>query len=149
MASRDHDHSTTAKPRLTTAEILTKAADLIEPKGAWTQGTFWRDREGRQVCLEDALLGSASCMCMAGAIYVASGQRHPSHRLWELVDKVIPRPRDGSAAMPFFNDNPERKQAEVVAALRKAAALAREAEEPTDGAMKRQDGMADDGPGTN
>lgn len=96
------------------AEILTKAADLIEPEGAWTQKANARDSEGRKTFAsgEDAV-----CFCMAGALIHAGGGAYPK----EFVDAVLPPARGGLDRLVFFNDAPERTQAEVVAKLREAA----------------------------
>lgn len=99
------------------SDILYKAADLIEPEGAWTTDAEAREaEEGAEV---DPLDPSAACFCVGGAIWrVAPGDlRWPAaHYLESLVGGDIPE----------WNDAPERTQAEVVAKLREAAALARE-----------------------
>jgi hypothetical protein len=49
----------------TVSEILSAAADLIEPEGAWTKGQFARDKEG----FYSAASGrKAVCWCALGAI---------------------------------------------------------------------------------
>jgi hypothetical protein len=103
----------------TIADILDAAADLIEPEGAWTQGVLGRDERG--CILTSNELGRAVSFCAAGAIQRAAGlpfqTPEGAHR---FVRKVIGRKEIG-----YWNDRPRRTQAEVVAKLREAAALAR------------------------
>lgn len=89
------------------AEVLEKAADLIEPEGAWCQKAFVIV-SGTQVvarCLTSAISKAAHGSCERGL--AAMGFRY----LGEAT---------------AWNDRHGRTQAEVVAKLRKAAALARE-----------------------
>src|SRR5688572_12664424 len=98
---------------MTPAEILNKAADLLEPKGAWTQGWFARDKSRCHVAVESS---AAVCWCAAGAIERAS----PPTLYWDALNalaRVLP------TSIAVWNDSPERTQAEVVAKLREAAAL--------------------------
>jgi len=100
---------------LTVAEVLDRAADLIEPAGAWTQGK-WGSPE--------------TCMCAEGAIFAAceASPMYDRNRIpgaIGVLTSMLPAiPRGNPIA--FWNDDPERTQAEVVAKLREAAALARE-----------------------
>ncbi|GAA0729863.1 DUF6197 family protein [Sphingomonas japonica] len=105
---------------LTVAEVLDRAADLIEPQGAWTQYYYALDAYGR----ETYYAKEATCFCALGAISVACGAEPseeegtgPQKLLWKLI---------GAVPISEWNDAPERTQAEVVAKLREAAALARE-----------------------
>jgi hypothetical protein len=100
------------------ADILDRAADLIEPEGAWTQGTWARSPTGRSCSPYD---DSAQCYCMRGAIVRVGG--------FGLMDELpsINSKLDFSSAarMARWNDFEDRTQAEVVAKLREAAAKAR------------------------
>lgn len=100
---------------LTVAEVLERAADLIEPEGKWTQGELARDENGMSVAPYD---GEACCWCASGAIMHYGGSAPKD--AWDKLGAVIHR------MIPNWNDEPARTQSEVVTALRKAAALARE-----------------------
>jgi hypothetical protein len=104
---------------LCVADVLERAADLIEPEGAWTQGAYARDAKGRKF-----ITGRAEgmvCFCAIGAIDHVTNAITP---LWKdaltALQQVLPESRIGA-----WNDAPERTQPEVVAALRRAATLAR------------------------
>jgi hypothetical protein len=104
------------------SDILDKAADLIEPEGAWTRSWYAKTETGVET---DPLNRGASCWCVIGAIRKAGGftcddQARPVGR---FLEAVLP-PKIES--LYTWNDNSRRKQAEVVAKLREAAALARE-----------------------
>jgi hypothetical protein len=103
------------------SEVLAKAADLIEPKGCWTQHIL--ARKGRKIFATG--LGNdwkqADCFCVSGALIVASGEDADwvDNKAREFLRGVIRSPEIQ------WNDTPGRTQAEVVAALRKASELAR------------------------
>lgn len=96
--------SETLKP----SEVLGKAADLIEPEGAWMKGKFGFRGE------------SPSCGCAVGALIAAGGR--PWGPEYRFVNRVLGRSYTYSLAE--WNDDPSRTQAEVVKALRDASALA-------------------------
>lgn len=103
-------------------DILERAADLIEPEGAWTQGDTARDENG--VALGIGTEPQAVCWCILGAIAKVSGMG------WSDASQFIAKmyPDDPGADIPgvaSWNDAPERTQVEVVAKLREAAAIAR------------------------
>jgi hypothetical protein len=105
------------------AEILERAADLIEPKGAWTQGYHARDDEGNPVRPGDR---AAVCWCMWGAIIARKTDWHDYEAAVDCLYGILPRPESAAAnTMAAFNDQPGRTQSEVVQALRDAAAKAR------------------------
>jgi hypothetical protein len=107
---------------LAVADVLDRAADLLTPEGAWTQGYSARDANGSPVFVDDK---SAVCFCMWGAIAKVTGDLSAQDR---RPIRAITKPL-GWAATPDnlgrFNDTPGRTQAEVVAKLREAAALDR------------------------
>lgn len=102
------------------SEILDKAADLIEPEGAWTQGTYGRDSDGKPV----ELIADAKCLCTIGAMLAADGR--DDFRGWpdHLASNCL-RSAAEAGSITIWNDDEDRTQAEVVAALRQAAELAR------------------------
>lgn len=105
------------------SEILSKAADLIEPEGAWMQGGY----------SNGVTVVSGSCWCAAGAVYAAHGNwRDPVARdavrvLYTALN--LPYDDEDDDVIGAWNDAPERTQAEVVSALRQAAHLAKEQEQ--------------------
>jgi hypothetical protein len=99
---------------VTVADILNKAADLIEPEGAWTQGAWQRGRSGREVKPDSP---RAVCWCVGGAIEHVSSIGIGSAAMTELRDHL------SVMFISEWNDAPERTQAEVVAKLREAAML--------------------------
>lgn len=107
------------------ADVLSEAADLIEPEGAWTQGASARDLHGQST---ETLGDQARCFCVIGAISKISGKT-----TWYksspqgFFDSLVPEHWNNDlCAAAVWNDATERTQAEVVAKLREAAALARE-----------------------
>jgi hypothetical protein len=118
--------------KLSVADVLERAADLIEPEGAWTQHAFSRnadgsvDRGGEED--DDGIADNPVCWCALGAIATAAGvdlsfSGFPNNGIVKdaasAFRAVEPYPVD-------WNDAPGRTQAEVVSKLREAAALARE-----------------------
>lgn len=96
---------------LSVADVLDRAADLIEPEGAWNNGS-----------------GPLGCHCAWTAIVEAAG-KHAGDADEQVPGvlffaKTIGGIRSGS--IWNWNDAPGRTQAEVVAKLREAASLARE-----------------------
>ncbi len=95
------------------AKVLESAADLLEKPGAWGQGSYYP---------------RAGCTCALGALAKASGIEPAGN--WDNYTKRLPYQ---AATLAFggvneavqFNDRPGRTQAEVVAKLREASALAR------------------------
>lgn len=102
------------------AEVLNLAADLIEPEGAWTQGEYARGASGRRV----TTLRAAKCFCIIGAIDAAQGHNPGTESSINIV-AVVRRTLelDHASDVADWNDDPSRTQAEVVTALRQAAAL--------------------------
>lgn len=107
------------------SQILSAAADLIEPEGRWTQGALSRNRKGEWVPESQK---SAVCFCAMGAIWRSARDlvgSDVSYRHADPASNVLREVVGGPVA--DWNDAPARKQAEVVTALRQAAEKAREA----------------------
>lgn len=104
---------------LTVADVLDRAADLLTPEGAWTQGAFGRDANGEPCGLSQ--LERAVCYCLVGATdAAASDDLNLSCAADDALSALL-----GERSVSTWNDAPERTQAEVVAKLREAADLAR------------------------
>lgn len=96
-------------------KTLQAAADLLEKPGAWTQHTSARDVGGVTIPIKS---DRAVCWCVIGALWRASVPSSFYSALREFKSAI------GTDFVPEWNDHPSRKQAEVVAALRIAAARA-------------------------
>lgn len=96
---------------LTVAEVLERAADLIEPEGRW------RQKNGGV---------RGACWCASTAIDAAHPDGFAPDAQRFLANLVSPGAGLAIVRVWYWNDAPERTQAEVVAKLREAAALARE-----------------------
>ena len=101
---------------MTATEDLRRAAGLVEQ--SWTQRVFARDAEGRQV---DATGADATSFSVLGALYHVT-QREPA-RLQSCVDALEQRLGLQGAAIPKWQDESGRLQADVVDALWEAAYL--------------------------
>lgn len=109
------------------ARVLYGAARILEPEGAWCQGWYAKDANGMDVrAMEDdcdALSPRACQFCAVGAIRRAAGDAEEA--VDPAVDVLVRVVKDDmNASVTLWNDAPERTQAEVVAKLREAAALA-------------------------
>lgn len=108
----------TARPKMGVADVLNKAADLLEPEGAWTQKAWYRNAAGREVKTGR----TATCMCAEGAVFTVLGKKPTSvfvaarHPAFEALAAVV-----GDRWIADWNDAPGRTQAAVVSALRQAA----------------------------
>lgn len=99
------------------SQVLSEAADLLEKPGAWTQGALARDAHGENVGLDYGV-----CFCLGGAIIKsAHGVKTIQRKAMQSVREVL-----RVEYVTDWNDSPTRQQTEVVDALRRAAALAKE-----------------------
>lgn len=103
------------------SDVLARAADLIEPKGAWTQHDFAKDKNGEPTGYDAP---DAVCWCARGAIAVVSGATtfHDVERVWINAGGYLGF--DDYTEIESWNDADHCTQAVVVAALRRAAAKA-------------------------
>ncbi len=104
---------------MTEADILDRAADLIEPPGAWTRKELARDARGRAV---DVNAPTAVSWCCSGAVAYQCGG-FGNARAMRAIDALE---RLTGHRLSRWNDAPQRTQAKVVAALRKAAQTLRD-----------------------
>jgi hypothetical protein len=93
-------------------------ADVLEAPGAWIQGWFARDAIGTDLA---EFSYEATCWCARGVIYSIAGVAGDD--AVNVLVGVIGGERIYDVEL--WNDAPERTQPEVVAALRRAATLAR------------------------
>jgi len=108
----------------TVADVLTAAAEIVGKPGAWTQEAFSRNADGQADCGSGRWASEPVCFCAIGAVAEAAGltpEEAVTRGLHLPVEAVVGR------SVPGWNDMPGRTQAEVVAALREAAAKAAEA----------------------
>lgn len=109
---------------LTLPAVLRFAAEILEPPGAWAQGYYGFDANGDRADWADPQ--GAVCLCVVGALRrAAGGKLDIADAAEDVLIRVLPPP-PGPHESPavYWNDTPGRTQAEVVAALRKAADLA-------------------------
>lgn len=100
------------------SEILDKAADLIEPEGAWTRNALARRPDGHLI---GPLEEGATCWCLYGALDRVTGVSGYDGQAATALSNVI------DDYVSEWNDRPARTQQEVVTALREAARKEREA----------------------
>lgn len=102
--------------------VLRAAADLIEPEGAWCHGAYAKDRRGQTVPPDSP---RAERYCMLGAIMRVVCHDDSERAVVSQAESMLHDAVDGVDVLSFglldWNDKPGRKQADVVAALRKAA----------------------------
>jgi len=115
---------------LSVADVLERAADRLEQPYAWTQGAFSRNADGSADLDEDGLAASNPvCWCAMGSIAQTVGVDPLAPWVWSSTSVQGDAYRFLSGHLGIdvadWNDAPERTQAEVVAKLREAAAIAR------------------------
>lgn len=103
------------------SQVLSEAADLLEKPGAWTQGMFSVNAEGDPVL---PFWTEAQCFCAVGAVAKVLVMNGTSAENW--LDTSSGFHGLLANSLEDFNDTEGRTQAEVVAKLREAAALAKE-----------------------
>jgi hypothetical protein len=99
------------------SQVLSEAADLLEKPGGWMQGVMARDAAGENVGLDFGV-----CFCLGGAVIKsARGVKTIQRQAMQVIRDVL-----GVDYITDWNDHPARQHPEVVDALRRAAALAKE-----------------------
>jgi hypothetical protein len=112
------DTPQTATPS-TVPAVLRAAADLIEPEGRWTQEVQARDASGEECGVLD---DDAVCWCIYGALWHFGIPVYGPEA--DAVETPLIQVIGADQGIDQWNDVDGRTQAEVVAALRKAADLA-------------------------
>lgn len=102
---------------MSASTTLTRAAELLARPEQWTQGAFARDADGTVTA---PLSDDAVSFDLKGALIRAAGPGYGS--AWAAIERFL------RADALHWNDDPTRTHADVLAALRGAAAMA-EAEE--------------------
>jgi len=107
----------------TIADVLEAAADLIEPEGAWIREAYSNGGDG--VGADSDEIARATCFCVEGAVARVLNASGPHGEAWcdEHLNPLLGLAGPGAVAQ--WNDDNAKDQAEVVTALREAAALAR------------------------
>jgi len=97
------------------ADVLDRAADRIERDG-WWQGDYYEGADLDIYAGATLRLAPRPC-CLTGALWAESGDAHAAMDVVSIIGDYV-----GNDLPAVWNDAPERTQAEVVAALRGAAA---------------------------
>ena len=88
------------------SEVLDRAADLIEPEGAWTQGASFRNAGGDAV---DGDSADVTCRCLVGAISAVTDYDFSvSAPAYPFLEKLV---ADDAAV---WNDKRKRTQPETI-----------------------------------
>lgn len=95
------------------ADKLAEARALIER--GWCQDVYARDRAGNEMRWADR---RATCYCTRGALYAVGVHDVAYEFVFQAVE---------NQSLAIWNDAPERTQAEVIDAFKRAEQLAREA----------------------
>lgn len=103
----------------TTRRVLLRAAEILEPEGAWCQQYYAKDAHGNDCMGWDH---QAVCWCGVGAIEKAHDELRGQADVMEAAILAVGRVVGLSSWASDWNDAPERTQAEVVQALKQAAA---------------------------
>jgi len=107
--------------KLSVAEVLSKAADLIEQTGL-AKGALARDADGEVVTYDSE---DAVCFCGLGAVSRIDRDQRVFDAAWDAANAICPPTKPGEpAAFAHWQDNPIRTQEDVVAKLREAARIA-------------------------
>ncbi len=97
----------------TTKEILVEARGYIAQ--GWTQGAYARDAHDLP---RDGAHPDAVCWCMYGALHRAEGPELYRPDVRDLLSEIVREPLDE------WNDDEDRKHAEVLAAFDRAIEMA-------------------------
>jgi hypothetical protein len=111
---------------LSEAEVLERAAALIARPNGWTKGAFSRDMFGTADAGNGRWASDPTCFCLRGALIAAAGMP------MDAVEYMTKFPGEGfledalgGRGVIGWNDFDCTSQAEAVAALQRAAAMAK------------------------
>lgn len=115
-----------APTRELTWQLFNETANLLAQRGGWTQNLYARDING---CRCDTSSPRALSFCLLGGlVHIADKIAYPRNRAWYAHStpywpSIMSRALTSVIGPSFtlFNDDPNRTQNEVVAALRQAA----------------------------
>lgn len=105
----------------TAADVLRAARNLLTAAGAWTQKAYARDHEGTSIDERDGY-ANATCWCLYGAIRHAGNFRDQRKAEDSVAGALLATVLNNDVT--GFNDALGRTQADVLAALDQALALA-------------------------
>lgn len=103
------------------ADVLRAARQLLTAPGAWIQKAYARDHEGTSIDENDSQV-DATCWCLYGAIRRAGNFRFQRKAEDSVAGTLLATVLNNDVT--GFNDAPGRTQADVLAALDQALALA-------------------------
>ena len=106
---------------LSVSEVLSRAADLLEKPGAWTQWAYGRDIFGDVEEDGSEMPTDPVCFCVQGAIGQVMGERPYGAPIYPVIGALADHLGVPAVDVPVWNDAPGRTQAEVVSALRAAS----------------------------
>lgn len=110
---------------LSVSEVLSRAADLLEKPGAWTQWAYGRDVFGGVEDDGSEMPTDPVCFCVQGAIGQVMGVRPYGAYIEPVIGALAAHLGVPAQDVPVWNDDPSRTQAEVVSALRAASEASR------------------------
>jgi hypothetical protein len=102
---------------LSVADVLDRAAEKLEAPGAWLQGEAAESADGFTVLPKSS---DAVCWCVMGAVWAVTPNKEIGRAARDVLAGLV-----GTPLVSSWNDAIDRTQPEVVAALRRAATLAR------------------------
>lgn len=103
------------KMRIAVQRCLSDAADLIRPKGAWTVGTYAKDKDGNKITPESPF---AVCWCAGGAIDKVAPNPDVAVNAGIFMERLL----DNS--LSTWNDTAGRKKQQVIEKLELGSKLA-------------------------
>jgi len=120
---------TTPQELIALADVLDRAADLIEPEGKWVTGEIGFDADGHRINSRHDI-EKAVCFCAAGAVWRAAdiGDDDDDRIVRAAFDKILEVAGD-NRGVGTWNDTYGRTQAEVVRTIRAASLRARASQE--------------------
>lgn len=101
---------------MTTLEVLERGLERV--KRGWTQGMFAANEAG-QPCHTG--LGGATAWCASGAVQTAS--LHEWRAALDALERHVPAGASNQGdVLVYYNDAPERTQADIIALFERAIA---------------------------
>lgn len=96
-----------------TKVLLQRARAVLTPDGAWTQGWFAKDKEGKTVTSDSKY---ATCFCAIGALERVC----ESDELYTAAHALRPFLPPEASGVPGYNDRPTTTQQDILALFDRA-----------------------------